>query len=119
MEKKYKIAILQSCSGCFGGEVDSFVKGERHLTLEVCHCLINAGYAEVIEELPELPKKEAKPEPPKDGELPLDFPMRDLLIENELSTIAEVKEFGDLTSIGGIGPAKATEIAEALEGGES
>jgi len=116
MEKKYKVLVLQSCSGRFGGEIDSFVKGERHLSLEVCHCLVNAGYAEVIDELPELPKKEAAPTPPKDSELPLDFPMRDLLIENKLTTIVEVSEFGDLTEIGGIGPAKTSEIAEYLEG---
>lgn len=114
MKKKYKVLVLQSCSGRFGGEIDSFVKGERHLSLEACHCLVNAGYAEVIDELPELPKKEVVPDPPKDGELPLDFPMRDLLIENELITIAEVREFEDLTTLTGIGEAKAADIAEAL-----
>lgn len=114
MKKKYKVLILQSCSGRFEGEVDSFVKGEKHLSLEACHCLINAGYAEVIDELPELPKKEVAPEPPKVGELPLNFPMRDLLIENKLITIAEVREHEDLTTISGIGKAKATEITEAL-----
>lgn len=112
---KYKILILQSCSGRFEGEVDSFVKGERHLSLEACHCLINAGYAQIIDELPELPKKKIESDPPKEGELPLDFPMRDLLIENELSTLEEVRAFGDLTEISGIGKAKAAEIAEALE----
>lgn len=48
------------------------------------------------------------------SDLPADFPMRDLLIENKLATIVSVKFFGDLTEIKGIGPATATEIANAL-----
>ncbi|RKD96779.1 helix-hairpin-helix domain-containing protein [Marinifilum flexuosum] len=115
--KGYKVLVTESCVMNIGGDIISVIPGVRTLSLKACHALINAGYAEAIEgeELPELPKEEKKPEPPKDGELPLDFPSRDLLIENDLTTIEAVKAFGDLTEIEGIGPKKAEEILEALK----
>lgn len=47
-------------------------------------------------------------------ELPLDIPERQLLIDNDLTTIELVKAFGDLTKISGIGVAKATLIYDYL-----
>ena len=48
------------------------------------------------------------------SDLPEDFPVRELLIENGLDTIEKVKAFEDLTTIEDIGPARATDVANAL-----
>lgn len=48
------------------------------------------------------------------GELPEDFPWRDLLVRHGLNTVDAVADFPDLTVLDGIGPARAEAILEAL-----
>ncbi|MFW6084876.1 MAG: hypothetical protein ACODAA_06655 [Gemmatimonadota bacterium] len=54
--------------------------------------------------------------PPEGGTLPEDFPSRDELVEAGLDTLAKVRAADDLTVVNGIGPARAKEIAEQLDG---
>src|SRR5262245_32172525 len=49
-------------------------------------------------------------EKPKQGNLPADFPHLSLLHDADIRTFAQLRKAGDLTSIKGIGPAKAKEI---------
>ena len=65
----------------------------------------------VAEEAAPEPKERVEPK----GALPKDFPKHDLLHEAGINTYGQLCKVEDLTSIEGIGPATAKEIAKRLK----
>jgi len=116
--KKIEVLILQSIGGLkFNYRANQVVALPEAVALAwkekgLCK-LVEDKKTEVITH-PETTETTSSDNTPITGELPLDFPNREILIENNLDTIEKVKEFGDLTDINGIGPKSAANILEAL-----
>lgn len=68
-----------------------------------------------MDTLEDVKKKEAEIDAdPKKGKLPEDFPGRAALEANGITTYAQLRKAGDVTSLIGIGPATAEKIDAAL-----
>jgi len=68
-----------------------------------------------MDTLEDVEKKEVEiEEGPKKGKLPDDFPGHSALAGNGITTYAQLRKAGDVTSLTGIGPATAEKIAAAL-----
>jgi len=119
--KKIDVSILQSIAGLSfnyrPGQVVEMpvVKAKQWQERGLCKIITDEDILKVIH-------PESSTEVGGDGgnvggnpdALPEDFPVRELLIENGLDTIEKVKAFDDLTTIEDIGPARATDVANAL-----
>lgn len=109
------VLILQAIGGLRfnyrAGQVVSMPEEKAKIWIEKKLCKI-ADETDLKIDHPE----DLLPPPPQleNGELPLDFPSRDLLIENGLQTLQEVREFGDYVTINGIGEKIAIAIEQYL-----